>query len=340
MKTGKNIQELLVELQQSEKRDYISPASALQLQEDGYTLKMRDMNFNTTELFHRQIGDTLGIPSRYYDRMQKEKPALLADNVNSWLRDKDQSYMVRTLSNTARALLSDRYRRIDNLEVASAVLPILTGMDIASCEVTEQKMYIKVVSKKIEARCVGDVVQAGVAISNSEVGLGAVSVLPLVYTLKCSNGLIVNSMAERKTHVGRAVKGLEDFGIISDETAKAEDRAFLLKLKDIVTSILDETRFAQIVATLEKSSEAKITGRVQEVVELTAKNYALNDGEQESILKYLIEGGDLSKYGLSNAITRASQDISSYDRATQMEGIGWNVVTMPENQWKEINAIH
>ena len=29
----------------------------------------------------------------------------------------------------------------------------------------------------------------------------------------------------------------------------------------------------------------------------------------------LIEGGDLSQYGLSNAVTRASQDVASYDRA-------------------------
>ena len=343
MKTGKNIQELVTELQrqQSEKRDYISPADALQLQDDGRTLTMRNMDFQATSLFHRQMGDALGIPAKYYDKMQQAKPSLLAKNVNSWLSDKDQSYMVRTLSGMARALLSDRYRRIDNLEVASAVLPIFAGqqdMEVVSSDVTEQKMYIKIVSKRIEAKCVGDVVQAGVAISNSEVGMGAVSVLPLVYTLKCSNGMIVNSLAERKTHLGRAVKGLEDFGIISDEAAEAEDRAFLLKLRDIVHNAFDEVRFAEIVATMEKSAEAKITGKVTDVVELTARTYSLNDGEREGILKYLIEGGDLSRYGLGNAITRTSQDIGSYDRATQLEGIGWNVVNMPENQWRVINA--
>ena len=55
-------------------------------------------------------------------------------------------------------------------------------------------------------------------------------------------------------------------------------------------------------------------------------------------LNYLIKGGDLSLYGLSNAITRASQDVESYDRATALEGIGWQVATMPKTQWKEINA--
>jgi hypothetical protein len=64
----------------------------------------------------------------------------------------------------------------------------------------------------------------------------------------------------------------------------------------------------------------------------------MNQNEQDSILQYLISGGDLSQYGLSNAITRASQDVESYDRATALEGIGWQVATMPGQQWKELNG--
>ena len=52
----------------------------------------------------------------------------------------------------------------------------------------------------------------------------------------------------------------------------------------------------------------------------------------------MIAGGDLSQYGLSNAITRASQDVESYDRATTLEGIGWQVAAMPAAQWKELNG--
>ena len=66
--------------------------------------------------------------------------------------------------------------------------------------------------------------------------------------------------------------------------------------------------------------------------------YGMTETEREGILKYLIEGGELSRYGLSNAVTRASQDSESYDRATALESIGWKVITMPAGQWKEINA--
>lgn len=343
MKTGRDLREVLVELnrQQAEKRDYISPASSLSLRPDGRTFSMAEKEFSTTDLFHRQVASALNIPAKYYDLMQAEKPALLAENVNAWFGSRDQSYMVRSLGKTVRALLSDRYRRIDNLEVASAVLPLFAGMDgieVMSCELTESRLYLKVVNHRLEMACVGDRVQAGVVISNSEVGLGAVSVQPLIYTLACTNGMVVNSLGERKTHVGRAAKGLEGYEVISDETAEAEDKAFMLRLRDITMASIDEVKFGMVVSRLAESSEAKITGKVVDVVELTGREYGLNQDEQDGILKYLIEGGDLSLYGLSNAVTRYSQDVESYDRATSLEGLGWQIATMEPRKWKEINV--
>ena len=355
MKQGRPLPEVLMELQRQNavKQDYIAPAQSLMLQPDGTTFQMRHLNtgateaFGTTDLFHRQVGSALNIPAKYYDMMRAQKPELLAENVNTWLSDRDQSYMVRSMDygagRVARALLSDRYRRIDNLEVATAVLPLFAGkeeMEVVSCEVTESRLAIKIVNHKLEMAVVpGDYVQAGVVISNSEVGLGAVSVQPLVYHLVCSNGLCVNDFGERRAHVGRAAKAVEDsFNLYTDETLEAEDKAFMLKLRDTTLAAIEEARFAQIVGRLQETTHARITGRVQDVIELTGKAYNISQPEQDSILNYLIAGGDLSLYGLTNAITRASQDVESYDRATVLEGIGWQVATMPEAQWREING--
>ena len=380
MKQGKPLPEVLAELQQQNKmkRDYVAPARAFRLEDNGetFTLSRNDgtqEKFDTTDLFHRQIGSTLEIPAKYYDQMRKRKPELLARNVNAWFEDREQNYMIRAMRyeeytgatgaiadvrtsdgrtisdispqnpSVARALLSDRYRRIDNMEIATDVLPLFAGqadMEIVSSAVTESRLFIKVVNHKLEQEVKpGDVVQAGVVISNSEVGLGAVSVQPLIYRLVCSNGLIVSDFGERRTHIGRAVEAADEkYNIYSDETREAEDKVLLLKLRDATRAALEEARFAQIVNKLRDSTEAKITGHVPDVVELTSKAYGLNQGEQESILDYLIAGGDLSLYGLSNAVTRASQDVESYDRATTLENIGWQVITMSPSQWREING--
>ena len=51
---------------------------------------------------------------------------------------------------------------------------------------------MKVVNKKLKAEvAVGDAVQAGFVISNSEVGLGSVKIEPLIYRLVCKNGLVL-----------------------------------------------------------------------------------------------------------------------------------------------------
>ena len=205
MKTGRNLQEVLVELnrQNKAKQDFISPAQGMRLREDGRTFEINHLTsnqqevFGTTPLFHRQVASALGIPAKYYDLMQAQKPTLLAENVNAWFGDKTNSYMVRSMDygggQVARALLSERYRRIDNMEIASAVLPLFAGqadMQVMSCEVTENRMYLKIVNKRLEMDVVpGDTVQGGVIISNSEVGLGAVSVQPLLYRLVCTNGM-------------------------------------------------------------------------------------------------------------------------------------------------------
>lgn len=354
MKTGRNLQDVLVELdrQNKAKQDFIASAQGMRLRKDGHTFELnhlttdRQMTFGTTALFHRQVASALGIPAKYYDLMQSQKPELLAENVNAWFADKPGSYMVRSMDygsgQVARALLSERYRRIDNMEIATSVLPLFAGNDqyeVVSSEVTENRLYLKVVNHRLEMEVrKGDIVQAGVMISNSEVGLGAVSIQPLIYRLVCTNGMTVCDMGERRHHVGRQAKAVEDsFALYSDETLEAEDKAFQLKLRDTTMAAIDEARFAQVVGRLQESMEVPITGKVQDVVQLTSQSYGINADEQEGILKYLIAGGDLSLYGLSNAVTRASQDVASYDRATTLEGIGWQVATMEPAQWKEIN---
>ena len=342
MKQGRSIQEVLQELtrQQDTKKDYVAPARQIVLREDGSTLEIGDLEpLGTSHLFHRQIASALGIPAKYYDLMKEQQPSLLATNVNTWMGARQNSYMVRTINygegQTARAFLSERYRRRDNLEIASAVLPLFAGTaeyTIESSEVTSARLYMKILNRRLEAEVVpGDVVQAGVVISNSEVGLGAVSVQPLIYRLACTNGMVISDMGERRNHIGRAAKLQEDFSLYSDETLEAEDKAFLLKLKDTVLAAIEENRFSMVVDRLRVSAGIPIKGDIQEAVQVASQTFGFNSEEQGSILRYLIEGGDLSLYGLANAVTRTSQDVGSYDRATELEAAGWQIAT---KEWR------
>jgi len=296
--------------------------------------------FGPTQLFQNQLSEALGIPLKYYQRMLLEDPGLLETNVNTWLQRSEKQYMVRTLDGRARAFLSNRYNRIDHLQVMDTVLPELEGIPdvkIASCEVTENKLYLKILNPRLKGEIkVDDVVESGIVISNSEVGMGSVSVTPLLYRLVCKNGMIANNLAARKYHIGSAQNDLDMF--FSDETKKADDKAFLMRIRDLIRAMCDRAQFEKLLSQLKTATAQPIEGNIHEVVELTAKETSLTKEEGQAVLSHLIRSDDYTKYGLANAITRTSQDVKGYERATELENIGWSVATFSHNTWTRLNA--
>jgi hypothetical protein len=41
---------------------------------------------------------------------------------------------------------------------------------------------------------------------------------------------------------------------------------------------------------------------------------------------------------MANAFTRLSQDVESYDRATELEAVGGNIITLGRSEYRELVA--
>ena len=354
MKYGKDLQELAAELVRRDqaKHDYLVDTRNLHMDADEHNAMLTIKNEATgqsillgiNEVAHNQIGTNLGIPAKYYDKMRAENPALLAQNVNSWFNKDPEERMIRTLDGYTRAFLSKKYRRIDNLKIASAVLPIIADMPearVESCEVTDERLYIKVVNPRLTTEVTpGDIVQSGIMITNSEVGLGSMTIQPLVYRLVCTNGMVVNDAKTRKYHVGRGNTAAEDFTLYSDETLIAEDEVLMMKVQDTMKAVVDQARFDKVVAMMRAAKDAKITtSNIPAMVELASTDFGYTKQEGQGILDYLIRGGDLSLYGFANATTRFAQDVHSYDRSTALESVGYTILGMSPAQWNRLNAV-
>lgn len=288
-------------------------------------------NFKVTDIAHRQIADRLGIPFKYYERMMNEYPKLLDENINSWLKFKSEKRMLRTLDGKLRAFLSSRYRRLDNLELVDHILPVIAQMkncSIASCDITETHLYLKVINKSMKAEITeGDIVQAGFVVSNSEIGLGALKVEPLVYRLVCKNGMISKDYAHKKYHTGRNVEDTDNaYELYSDETLKADDKAYFMKVQDIISAAVDETKFMLTVDKMRQAKSIKTGDNPVETVEVLGDKYLLNKNERASVLRHFIMDGNFSQFGLVNAVTRTSQDVEDYNRATELERIGGTIL--------------
>ncbi|MBT5872608.1 MAG: DUF932 domain-containing protein [Candidatus Latescibacteria bacterium] len=334
MKAGKTINQLIetVVSEGRNKRDFISDTRHVTMMASG-GLEILDIGgFALTNHAHSQIAQRVQIPQRYYDRMRQEAPELLSNNVNHWFQENPEPRLIRTMNGKARAFLSNRYRVLDNYDLLQAIVPKLreVGCRPESMDITERKLYLKCLFPKIEmAVSVGDVVQAGLVISNSEIGMGSLRIEPLIYRLVCANGLIAPDAGLVKFHLGRALGDDQDhaFELYRKETIEATDKAFWMTVSDTIDALLTPEVFDRIVGRLRSAKDQHITD-IPKTVELTRKQLNLTDDEQASVLHHLAEGGDLSLYGLTNAVTRTSQDLIDYDRATEMERSAWSLLDL------------
>lgn len=355
MKMGKkSVTEMAQEIdrQMKAKKDFIAETNSIQMVnaaaptegEFNQYISLGDKgSFKPTEYCHGQIASRLQIPKQYYDRIRKEAPVLLLENVNTLFNLHPEPRMLRTLGPDMRAFLSDKYRPLDNYDLIEVALPIITEQkaEIVSCEVTEQHMYIKALFPKVEAEVKkGDIVQAGIVISNSEIGAGTLQVQPLIYRLACLNGMITNA-SMRQYHLGRSNGGDNEAAIrelMSTATKKAVDVAFWKTVHDIIQGSFRKDVFEGNVDMLREAADRQIKKDPVKVVEIITKEYGLGEKSGGSIMQHLIAGGDLSQWGLANAVTRTANDADNYEQATELERTGGKIIELAPTAWEKLAA--
>lgn len=345
MKVGITLPELAAKIQQQheDRVDYKADTRALTLI-GGREMTIQNGSlhrYGITDHAHRQIASYLGIPARYYDMLQATAPDVLDYTVEWFFNNRPEKRMVRTLDGEARAFLSERYRRLDNWDVAEAALPVLldrSDLVLESCEITETRMYIKATFHRLEREVkLGDVVRFGVTISNSEVGCGAVSIKPFSHRLVCTNGMIIDDLAKRKYHLGRFVEQEEDVTVYGDDTMQAEDRAFTLRVRDTLTTLLKGDIVDKQASQMRIAAGIAVEASdVPATVEVIADRFKLNETERGSVLNHLIGAEDFTGWGYANAMTRTAQDVESYDRATEIETFGGSMISWTPRTWLEI----
>ena len=173
-------------------------------------------------------------------------------------------------------------------------------------------------------------------ITNSEIGMGSLSIVGGYLDHGCTN--LLWSFKERglkKVHIGgRLDIGDSLYKLLSDETKNATDQAVWLQFRDAIQAALSPESFDDLVATLTETAQNKIEGDVIKVVDVTAKKFALTDTDKGSVLKFLIEGGDLSQFGLANAVTSLANTQDDYDRASELEVLGGKIIELPKTEWR------
>ena len=357
MKLGTTMNELVLKLdkQRATKKDFIVSPSRLSLHtnrvEDVSRMSLLleeenavpEMPFYVRPSFHSQISAHLEVPKKYYDRMLRDAPDLLAKNVNHWFREDPNLRMVRTLGGQARAYLSSSYRRLDNWDVMETTMREATDSkaQLVSSQVTDSKLYLKFEMPGMQQEVrQGEVVSWGFTIQNSEIGIGSLKAAAFVKILACSNGMTIDHTF-RRSHLGRKndIEGLLPYQL-SDETQAADDKAIWLKLRDSIRHILSPGMFDEEVNKMKLAAGDAITAPISQVIELSQSRLGLTAGEGQSVMEHLLKGSDLSRWGLANAITRTAEDSETYDRASELESIGGQLMSTSAQDWNALASLN
>ena len=267
---------------------------------DGVRLVIPEYSeYPLTDWAHGQLADKLQIPRRYYERMRNSgKAELLADNINAWLVE-DKRRLIRILDGKIRAILSDRYRIMDNYDLLFLALDEFKRketVEIYRADLTETMLYLKAVDRTLTASIrEDDVVYGGLILRNSEVGASAFKVEPFILRKVCSNGLILE-YSLKKVHLGRQTLEIGEIDW-SNETRELEDKALWSKVRDIIRATFDRKVFELWVERLKESAEVKIENPIKAVNNIV-KHLGLSEERKQKLLMHFSE---LTKYGLINA---------------------------------------
>lgn len=355
----------VLEDQHARKIDLVTPAQSLQfengmlslerltdrvLTEDGFMYV--NGIYRPTATFDAGLADKLKIPLAYVRRMRNERPDLYDVNANGlihgglrhpWDYPQDtRTFMVRLFRGdlgepgVARALLSDKYAVMDNLDALLAALDGIrqagVEVEVTGCDLSESRMYVRInapfvtvyaeeLLKRYRSPFTGEtgtdnpVVSAGLVISNSEVGGGAFGITPRITVRVCSNGMTISKDAMRQVHLG----GKLDTGVIqwSEDTERKNIELVTAKARDAVATFLNVDYMSKVIADMEETASKPLKN--VDDVKVVGKKLAFSEEAIDEIFTMFVQSGDVTAGGVMHAVTAAARVTEDPDKAHELE---------------------
>jgi len=319
----------IVERESRNLHDFTTETRKLHLAESPCTDLVLNNGAKQVTMGPRAFGDLCGrvrtrdgcrLPAQY---LLSCPPDMRAKQVNYWLKQNgDKGIMLRCNNNRVRAVLSERYRVMDNLPLVQALAKTINAQaDVRYC-ITDERLHIQAVSSKRDVtppsalRKLGDISKVGLYISNSEIGAGALNVASLIYRLACLNGLITTSRGAgcKEIHLGR------------------NDFDFRGILQTTIPAVLDSAETT--LKAFQRTPNVPLEVKPREAIRNVTDRFRLTGDDNERINEaFRIEPGE-RVYDIINAATRASNgDNLPLDRRVRLQDVGGRMVAMKNYKW-------
>lgn len=329
--------------QAAAKIDLVTSSSKLRMQA-GELVVDSDLlakNVVPNEVQHHHIAEKLGIPWNYYSRCmtRNNDGGVLDANVNQWFAHDAKNYLVRLFDQPqdtviGRALLSDRYKPIDNLPILFAVLQAVKesglNLQIETADITEKNLYVRFIAPDIEVgggslikgyrnpstMNTGDGICSGFVMRNSEVGHGSFTLAPRMLVKVCANGMVMDQGMHERRHVGAKLD--EGEYIWSRRTEDFNEKLIISQVQDWVTNFTSKEYLEKTVKELTAKGDKKLEHPIDTVVNVT-RHHSMSERAQKDILNYFTKSGDMRAIGVSQAVTYYAHQQENPDLRNELE---------------------
>lgn len=265
-----------------------------------------------------QMCQFLGIPTAYFRRCPVELQDL---QFNYWKESfeaerrqekqdrghrntsvkKAERWLVRARNSVLRGVLTDKYIRLDNLELFAALSPALSEeYEVDWFALSDESFHLRLHDRRLFRDALpGDRLMAGVHIGNSEVGKRAVTVDALIYRVLCTNGLIRKVDGKSLLYQRHISVGKPGFA------------------QSVQSAVREALAFSAAWLTRLSAAVAHPIPDVEKAVHKIALDWGLTQATEEAV-KAAIQSERPSQqetlYGLINGLTGAARGLAADER--------------------------
>jgi len=279
------------------------------------------------DLAFTQLAQRIGAPPGYLKTLPSK---LQIAAVNYGLTQTKQPALFRLAGGEVRAVVSDRYAAIDDALLLDVVTEVLDRAGYlaetrvrASAVGAHTLLRITLPAESVAVRK-DDVIEYGLDIGNSEVGLRSVQVTPITYRLICTNGMRAwrSEAAVRMRHVGdpkRLQEQLRDAVPVAFAEARGDIERWRRATEILIDSALDEIETLRAFGL--GQAEVQAVGR-----ELALANGLLPATSSAETITHAL-GVPTTAYDVGNAITAVARDRGDVATRLSLEEVGHRYLT-------------
>lgn len=279
-----------------------------------------------------QLATRAGVPGAYLADLAhgpewQRKLAAGILNEHFHQGEPESRYLVRSVKGTARGVMSNRYRRLDNRPIADSLAAVSKQIGAVpySGTTSDIRVALKIIIPKVYTAG-GDVIAFGLEWANSDYGASRNVLRAFILRLLCLNGAKTeNALAQ--VHLGRGIS--EDIEL-SQRTVEYDTKATVSAMGDVVRTLLLPEKIQQRVDAV-NAAAAQGANAVQLRAQLGKR---VTKGEAERIVD-AFESNDVVNLPAGDTQWRASNAVSwiagqkdvDTDRRLELERLAGEIIT-------------